>query len=82
MVAFFEGFKNGAANAALRFGTAPLWQRNYWDRHKRNDLDLLRSVRYIMRNPVEEGLCEEPEAWPYAEFRGYPWRTHGSRAGA
>jgi len=77
---FFEGLKNGVANAALRAGIASLWQRDFWDRHTRNDLDLRRCVQYILRNPVEEGLCEGPAEWPHVEFRGYPWRQRPNTA--
>ncbi len=74
VLSFFTDFKRGSANAALRAGLQTLWQRDFWDRHTRNDVDLWRCIRYILRNPVEEGLCERPEQWPHAEFRGYPWR--------
>jgi len=69
---FFEDFKRGAANAALRAGLGHVWQRDFWDRHTRNARDLTRCVEYVMLNPVVEGLCERPEDWPYSEFRGYP----------
>jgi len=82
VLSLFKGFKVGAANAAIPADLGQLWQRNFWDRHTRNDLDLWRCVRYIMRNPVEEGLCSSPEEWPYSEFRGYPWARNGDdRAG-
>ena len=31
------------------------------------------SFRYIVRNPVEAGLCERPEEWP--------WSSYGSTLG-
>jgi REP element-mobilizing transposase RayT len=73
VLSFFEAFKNGTANQALRAGAGRVWQRNFWDRHTRNDLDLRRCVGYILNNPVEEELCAEPEEWPYTIVRKYPW---------
>lgn len=83
VLSFFEGFKNGVANVALRTGTGRLWQRNYWDRHTGNDLDLSRCVQYIEWNPVQAGLARRPEDWPYTIVNEYPWRKgdalHGAR---
>ena len=80
---FSEGFKNGVANAAIRAGAGKIWQRDFWDRHTRNDLDLWRCVQYIIHNPVEEGLCERPEDWRYTLRREYPWRRpRNGREGA
>lgn len=72
MLSFFKEFKRTATLAAQRRGFTTLWQRDFWDRHTRNDLDLQRCVRYIMWNAVEEGLCERPQDWPHAEFRAWP----------
>lgn len=50
----------------------PFWQRSYWDEHARACDDLDAQVAYVLNNPVEAGLCERPEDWPYAEYRGFP----------
>ncbi|MEA3399958.1 MAG: transposase [Armatimonadota bacterium] len=70
---FFKEFKRSAAHAAMAMELDRLWQRDFWDRHTRNDHDLRKCVTYILWNAVEEGLCERPEEWPYAAFRGWPW---------
>lgn len=72
VLTFFEGFKRGSAINAGKLGLRDLWQRNFWDRHMRNSLDLRRCVTYILWNPVEEGLCQRPEDWPFTIFRGWP----------
>jgi putative transposase len=72
VLSFFEGFKRGAAINAAKTGPGDLWQRDFWDRHTRNDHDLRRCVTYILWNPVEESLCERPEDWPFTTFRGWP----------
>jgi len=33
-----------------------------------NDEHLLAVSRYVMRNPVEAGLCENPEDWPWSSY--------------
>ena len=73
VLSFFEAFKRGSAINAPSLGVPRLWQRDFWDRHTRNDHDLTRCVTYILWNPVEEGLCERPEDWPFTTFRGWPW---------
>jgi putative transposase len=74
VLSFFEAFKKGSANAAAERGLHYLWQRNFWDRHTRNDHDLRRCVTYILWNSVEEGLCQQPKEWPFTSFRGWPWQ--------
>ena len=32
---------------------------------------LLQVTRYIHRNPVEAGLVQSPERWPWSSYRGY-----------
>lgn len=73
VLSFFEGFKRGSANLALALGFKEFWQRDFWDRHTRNPHDLTRCVRYVLWNPVEENLCQDPHDWPWTEFRGWPW---------
>ena len=72
VLSFFEGFKRGSGIAARKRGLDGVWQRNFWDRHTRNDHDLKRCVTYVLWNAVEEGLCERPEDWPFTTFRGWP----------
>jgi REP element-mobilizing transposase RayT len=31
---------------------------------------LLRSFKYVMRNPVEAEMCEHPADWPWSSYRG------------
>ncbi len=73
VLSFFKEFKRAATLAAQRRGFETLWQRDFWDRHTRNERDLYRCISYILQNPVEEGLCAAPEDWRYAAFRGLPW---------
>jgi putative transposase len=36
----------------------------------RNEDELLRAYRYVMRNPVEAGLCAAPEDWAWSSYPG------------
>jgi len=39
------------------------WQREYFDRRVRDEIDFVRKAEYIEANPVISGLCERPEDW-------------------
>jgi REP element-mobilizing transposase RayT len=43
-----------------------LWMRDYWDRYLRNDGHFESVVLYIHQNPVNAGLCERAEDWPWS----------------
>jgi REP element-mobilizing transposase RayT len=74
LLSFVHAFKRQSGFALTRLGkSAPVWQRDLWDRHTRSDADVEDAVDYILRNPVVAGLCEHPEDWPHSEFHGYPW---------
>jgi len=47
------------------------WQENYFDHRLRNEEQVTVKARYIRMNPVEAGLCEKPEDWPWVIE---PWR--------
>ena len=48
----------GTPGTCSRAATAPWWCDEIGQ--------LLTVIRYIARNPVEAGLCDEPEQWPWA----------------
>ena len=33
-----------------------------------SERDLQVAYRYVMRNPVEAGLCRSPELWPWSSY--------------
>jgi putative transposase len=49
------------------------WQTRYYDRNIITQTEFVEKLRYIHRNPVEEGLVENPEDWPWSSFRH--WQT-------
>ena len=46
-----------------------LWQEDYFDRFIRNARHFHEVVGYIEWNPVDAGLCECPEEWPFGSAR-------------
>lgn len=50
----------------LRRGTrGPIWQAESWDRIIRDDRECQQKLRYVLLNPVEEGLVDDPWAYPW-----------------
>jgi putative transposase len=42
-----------------------LWQKEYYDHYVRNETELLNIVRYIVRNPFNAGLVDQPKDWQW-----------------
>lgn len=40
----------------------------YGARRIGDDADLLGAFKYVMMNPVEAGLCERPQDWPWSSY--------------
>jgi putative transposase len=58
----------------LRHGrSGHLFQGRYGSVLVRSDEQLLQTARYIVRNPVEAGLCDEPSGWA--------WSSHAATIG-
>jgi putative transposase len=45
------------------------WQVRYYDFAVWSEQKRVEKLRYIHRNPVERGLCERAEDWPWSSFR-------------
>jgi putative transposase len=39
-------------------------------RRIKGEADLIRTYRYVARNPVEAGLCQKAEEWPWSSYAG------------
>jgi len=52
-------------------GSAPAWQRRFWDHLIRNEDDLARHLDYIHFNPVRHGYAPCPGEYPYSSFKEY-----------
>lgn len=58
------------AQATDAAGRERFWQPGGgFDRNVRGEPEFAKAVRYIHRNPVERGLAEKPEAWPFSSIR-------------
>jgi putative transposase len=47
-----------------------LFQGRFSSKLVESDGHLLSSIRYVLRNPVEAGLCAVPEDWPWSSYSG------------
>jgi hypothetical protein len=64
----WKSFSAKQANRILgRTGT--FWQEEYYDRFVRDAKHFERVEAYIEWNPVEAGLCVEPEDWAFGSAR-------------
>ena len=46
--------------------TAHLFRAHFFAREVKSDEDLLGTCRYVARNPVEAGLCDDPFLWRWS----------------
>jgi REP element-mobilizing transposase RayT len=51
------------------------WQKESYDHCCRNEEDRSRCCAYTTMNPVNAGLCNQPEEWPWSS--AYVGRTSG-----
>lgn len=47
------------------------WQRRYYDFNVWNHHKTVEKLKYMHRNPVNRGLVECPEEWPWSSYRHY-----------
>jgi putative transposase len=52
----------------LRNRRLGVWQRRYWERALRDEVDFERHFDYIHFNPVRHGLVDAPGEWPFSSF--------------
>lgn len=64
----WKSFTANAVNKALgRRGH--VWLREYFDRFMRDDDHLAATIHYVECNPVDAGLVERAELWPWSSAR-------------
>ena len=54
-----------------RGGRGTFWQERYFDTIIRRVHNFWEKLEYIHRNPVEAGLVEKKEDWPWSSYRHY-----------
>jgi putative transposase len=71
-----KSLKQGVSRRLLGQGFH-FWQKRYYDFNIRNHRQFVEKLRYIHRNPVERGLCENPGDWEWSSFRHYATGCEG-----
>jgi len=67
----WKGFTGREANRRLHRQGLPFWQQESYDHLIRDDEDLHHCCHYTTMNPVNAGLCEQPEDWRWSSlYRG------------
>ncbi len=63
-----QAWKSWSAKAInrRRGASGPVWRREYFDRHIRNERHLAAAVAYIEGNPVKAGLAAKAEDWRFS----------------
>jgi putative transposase len=56
------------SSVMTRRGERGIWQRRYWERTIRNDLDFAVHFDYTQFNPVKHGLVDQTADWPHSSF--------------
>ena len=64
LITFMQRFKRRTGFHFKQSSGDRLWQSSYFDRVLREEEDLAETAEYIFRNPIAEGLCEDPEDYP------------------
>ena len=48
-----------------------VWQARFYDFNVWTSRKRVEKLRYMHRNPVQRGLVESPELWPWSSYRAY-----------
>jgi putative transposase len=67
----------GEASKLLKGDHQHFWQTRYHDFNVLTHHKLVEKLKYLHRNPVDRGLVEAPEAWPWSSFAHYLTGTPG-----
>jgi len=66
-----QSLKQGVARRLALRAADPFWQARYYDFNVWGEAKFGEKLRYIHRNPVQRGLVNRPEDWPWSSFRHY-----------
>jgi len=58
-------------------GPHHIGEKRFYDFNVRTERKRIEKLRCIHRNPVERGLVESPELWPWSSFRAYAFGEVG-----
>ena len=68
----WKGFTAREANKMLNRTGATFWQVESYDHLVRDDEDMARCCHYTTMNPVNAGLCRQPEDWRWSSAYRQP----------
>ena len=71
-----KSLKQGVSRRLIGAGDH-FWQKRCYDFNLRNHAQFAEKLRYIHRDPVKRGLCENPEDWEWSSFRHYATGSGG-----
>jgi hypothetical protein len=66
-----KSLKQGVSRSLTEGAAAHFWQKRYYDLNIRDRRQLNEKLRYIHRNPVRAGLCDQPGDWRWSSFTHY-----------
>jgi putative transposase len=66
----------GETSKRLKGDRKQFWQRRYHDFNVFTHDKFVEKLRYMHRNPVERGLVEAPEDWPWSSFNHWLTGLH------
>lgn len=68
LASILQPWKSFTAKQAnrMRDGRGQFWQEEYFDRYIRNQEHYWTAIDYIEMNPVDAGLCNRKEDWPFS----------------
>jgi putative transposase len=71
--------KKGKASQRTLWPDGPLhvWQRRFYDFHVGSERKRVEKLRYMHRNPVKDGLVQQPEQWMWSSYRSYACNEEG-----
>jgi putative transposase len=73
LIAFAKDVKQRVAYHYLSTHRGPVWQKGYYERVLRDGEATLTVTRYILANPVREGLTREPRDYAFSGSAVWTW---------
>ena len=71
--------RRGSAQGELFASEAEhVWQHRFYDFNVWSERKRIEKLRYMHRNPVQQGLVGEPEQWAWSSFRRYAYGEEGA----
>jgi REP element-mobilizing transposase RayT len=70
----WKGFTAREANRLLDCTGTAFWQVESFDHVIRDDEDMQRCCHYTTMNPVNAGLCKQPEDWNWSSACRAAWK--------